>query len=92
MTSFEKYLEDYEKNLDDEEAAHFAAFEQIYRLAAELFEYRSSAGLTQRELSSSSGVPQSEISRIECGDANPTVKTLTQLGNALGIELTWATA
>lgn len=47
---------------------------------------RKEAGLTQRELSSASKVPQSTIARIERGD-NTSIDTLTKIANALGKRL-----
>jgi transcriptional regulator with XRE-family HTH domain len=37
-----------------------------------------------------SGIHQSEISRIESGNGNPTLKTLGALTGALGVELSIA--
>ena len=44
---------------------------------------RENLGLTQQQLTLLSGVPQSEISRIEKGRANPTYLTLCRLAKAL---------
>jgi transcriptional regulator with XRE-family HTH domain len=91
---------DFEKLMDEieEEArrggpkaiAEFAAFGAYARLAREVFELRKTAGLTQRQLASKSGVQQADISRIEAGDANPTLATIAALAYALGAELTLA--
>jgi transcriptional regulator with XRE-family HTH domain len=48
---------------------------------------RRRAGLTQRELAKRSGIPQPSISRIERGQASPTVDTLERLLRASGQEL-----
>jgi transcriptional regulator with XRE-family HTH domain len=45
---------------------------------------RRGAGLTQRELSARSGVPQPAISRIERGAVSPRVETLDRLLAACG--------
>ncbi len=45
---------------------------------------RAIAGVTQKELAASSGVDQSDISKIERGIANPSVGTLEKIANALG--------
>jgi len=45
---------------------------------------------TQQQLASASGIHQSEISRIESGHGNPTLKTLGALTGALGVELSIA--
>jgi transcriptional regulator with XRE-family HTH domain len=41
--------------------------------------------LTQRQLAEKSGIPKSEISRIETGDANPTFATLSALAEPFGV-------
>jgi len=48
---------------------------------------RHELGMTQKQLAAASGVRQGEISRIEGGSANPTVRTLSALATALGLEL-----
>jgi len=48
---------------------------------------RRRAGLTQRELSRLTGVPQPSISRIERGVVSPTVDMLERLVRACGMEL-----
>ena len=67
--------------------AELRAFDAHYKLAAEFILLRKQRGLTQRQLSTKSGVQQAEISRIEGGCANPTVSTLSALASALGGEL-----
>lgn len=52
-------------------------------LGAELAEARRGRKITQGALSELSGVPQSEISRIESGRANPTIETVSRLATAL---------
>jgi transcriptional regulator with XRE-family HTH domain len=67
--------------------AEYATFGAYYRLAREIFDRRKGAGLTQRQLAAKSGVQQADISRIEAGDANPTLATIAALAYALGAEL-----
>lgn len=67
--------------------AKYAAFGAYYRLAREIFDLRKAAGLTQRQLAARSGVQQADISRIEAGDANPTLATIAALAYALGAEV-----
>jgi transcriptional regulator with XRE-family HTH domain len=51
-------------------------------------ERRRELGMTQEELAQRAGTSQSQIWRIESGDFNPTVKTLSKLEEVLGISLT----
>lgn len=48
-------------------------------------------GLSQRELAAKAHTSQSAIARIESGDVNPTVATLSRLLSALGCTLTLGT-
>lgn len=55
--------------------------------AIALTKARRDLGLSQRDLSTISDVPQSTIARIESG-ANTSIDTLTKIANALGKKLT----
>jgi transcriptional regulator with XRE-family HTH domain len=46
------------------------------------------ANISQRRLSEASGVPQSYLSRIERGAADPSIAVVVAIGDALGAELT----
>lgn len=59
-----------------------------YQAQCALIEARSQAGLSQRELSRLSGVPQKTISLIESADTNTTVETLNKLAGSMGKILT----
>ena len=45
---------------------------------------RALAGMSQKELSAATGIDQADISKIECGLANPSVGTLERIAGALG--------
>jgi len=62
-------------------------FAGSYDLAVQLMELRERRGITQIDLASTTGIAQSEISRIERGSANPTEKTLLRIADALGADL-----
>ena len=49
-----------------------------------IVEAREEVGMSQRDLSSKSGVMQAEISKIEQGKGNPTLITLQKLAKSLG--------
>jgi DNA-binding XRE family transcriptional regulator len=48
---------------------------------------RSLAGISQKELSSRTGIDQADISKIERSVANPSISTLERIASALGGEL-----
>ena len=59
-------------------------FREEFGLAGQLIASRLEGKLSQRDLAKLSGVPQSEISRIETGAGNPTYATITALLRPLG--------
>jgi len=81
-TDFSQLITDIEWEARGE-GAHAAQelerFREEFSLASQLISSRRQHNLTQRELSKLSGVPQSEISRIETGASNPTYATITAL-------------
>jgi DNA-binding XRE family transcriptional regulator len=60
------------------------ALDVHFAFAVELVSARRAARLTQTRLAEISGVPQSEISRFERGQGNPTLETMGKLLGALG--------
>jgi len=70
-----------------EAVAHLHRLEDHYRLASDLIGRRLALHMTQQQLAAASGIRQSEISRIEGGHGNPTLKTISALARALGAEL-----
>ena len=65
----------------------FKAEKAILESALALANARLKAGLTQRQLSELSHVPQSTIARIERGH-NTSIETMSKLASALNQELT----
>lgn len=53
---------------------------------------RDKRGLEQSELARIAGVSQSLISKIECGAANPSLRTLISLADALGVKVGYFTS
>lgn len=60
----------------------------IEHVAKILRETRDKRGLSQRQLSTSSGVPQSHISKIESGAVDLRLSSLIELARTLDLELT----
>jgi transcriptional regulator with XRE-family HTH domain len=57
----------------------------IYAVAANVRRLRAVRGLSAGALAAASGVGKATLSRIEAGQANPTVETLYALADALGV-------
>ena len=70
-----------------EAVAELRLLKDRYRLASDLIGRRRALHMTQQQLAAASGIRQSEISRIESGRGNPTLKTIGALARALGAEL-----
>jgi DNA-binding XRE family transcriptional regulator len=86
-TDFSQLIADIEDEAQDEGPQAVRELEQFreeFGLASQLIESRREGKLSQRELAKLSGVPQSEISRIETGASNPTYATITALLRPLG--------
>ena len=59
----------------------------IYKTVGEnIVRLRQSNGWSQEDLAYSSGVTVANISRIERGVANPTLRTLDKIADALGVD------
>ena len=52
-----------------------------------LIEARRASGMTQKELSELTGIAQGDISKLEKGNANPSLRTLIRLAEGLGMHL-----
>jgi DNA-binding XRE family transcriptional regulator len=86
-TDFSQLIADIEQEARDQGPQAVRELEQFreeFSLASQLIESRREGKLSQRELAKLSGVPQSEISRIETGASNPTYATITALLRPLG--------
>jgi transcriptional regulator with XRE-family HTH domain len=86
-TDFSQLIADIEHEARDEGPQAVRELEQFreeFSLASQIIESRREGKLSQRELAKLSGVPQSEISRIETGASNPTYATITALLRPLG--------
>ncbi|HFK1786762.1 TPA: helix-turn-helix transcriptional regulator [Bacillus cereus] len=79
-----KTFDDLRKDLAKKDPDLFIALEIVGKLMAA----RDRKGLSQRELSRLSNVPQKTISRIENGIDIPKIPTLLKLANVLGLEIT----
>lgn len=86
-TDFSQLIADIEQEAQDQGPQAVRELEQFrgeFSLASQLIESRREGKLSQRQLAELSGVPQSEISRIETGTGNPTYATITALLRPLG--------
>jgi DNA-binding XRE family transcriptional regulator len=87
---FQKFSEQVEARAraeGPEATAELALLRARYRVGRQVAQKRLELGLTQEQLAERAAVSQADISRIECGYANPTLSTITALACALSLEV-----
>ena len=85
MTKFNDFLK--EQLNDPLLRAEYEALEPEFTIIQAMIDARKSAGLTQKQLSEKTGIAQADISKLENGNANPSLRTLRRLANGLGMRL-----
>lgn len=65
----------------------YDALEPEFKLASSLIQARIDNKLTQQQLAKKAGVSQTVVARLESGEANPTVGTISRVASVLGREL-----
>lgn len=63
------------------------ALEPEYQIIKAMLDARNEKAITQKQLADITGIPQADISRLENGSANPSLKTLQRLAEGLGMKL-----
>jgi len=85
MTDYDTYVA--EKLKDPEYKAEYDALEPEFAIIHAMIEARKSSGMTQKQLSEKTGIAQGDISKIEIGEANPTLNTLKRLASGMDMKL-----
>ena len=85
MSDFRKYLNNQME--DPAFSAEWDALEPEFAVVQAIIDARTAAGMTQKELSEKTGITQGDISRLERGNANPSLKTLQRLAAGMGMRL-----
>ena len=82
------FTEALQKELKNEEfKKEYDSFETEYSLVQSFIEARRQNKITQKELSIQTGIAQADISKIENGSANPTIKILKRLADGMNMKL-----
>jgi len=84
MSDFERYLNEQLK--DDEFREEYEKLEPEFSIIQAVIDARKYSNMTQKELSEKTGIAQSDISKIETGNSNPTLEVLKRL--AAGMDMT----
>ena len=74
MSSFNAYLKEQLK--DPAGKAEYDALDA-----------RKASGLTQKQLAEKTGIAQADISKLENGNANPSLRTLQRLAEGMGMHI-----
>lgn len=85
MSDFDDFLTEQLK--DDEFRKEYEALEPEFAIIQAIIDARKTEGITQKELSNRSGIAQGDISKLENGNANPSIRTLQRLATAMGKKL-----
>ena len=76
-----------EQMKDPEFQAEWKAMEPERQIIRAIVEGREAKDLTQKQLAEVTGITQADISRLENGTANPSLRTLKRLAAGLGMDL-----
>lgn len=78
----------FEKQMQDEEfRKEYDDLTPKYELIKEIIRERNAQNLTQKEFANRIGIKQSNISRLESGNYNPSIDFLEKIAKGLGKEL-----
>jgi len=80
-----KYSDIKEMFLEDQETKKaYEELEPEYQLIYAMVESRREKNISQQELADVTGINRSDISKIENGNANPSLKTIKRVAKGLG--------
>ena len=85
MTNFNDFLNEQLK--DPELKAEYDALEPEFSIMQAMIDARKSSGLTQKQLAEKTGIAQADISKLESGNANPSLRTLQRLAAGMGMRI-----
>lgn len=65
----------------------YGALEPEFAIVRAMLDARTAAGLTQKEPAERTGIAKADISRLENGNADPSLHTLKRLAEGMGLRL-----
>lgn len=87
MKTWDNYKE-HVKTIDSDRGRDIADIEEQVAIISEMIKQRHALGLSQRDLASICGIPQSSVARIESFQTTPNLATLIKILRHLGLKLT----
>ena len=85
MSKLNQYLTEQLK--DSAFKAEYDALEAEFAIIQAMITARQKTGMTQKQLAERTGIHQSDISKLERGNGNPSLRTLSRLAEGLGMKL-----
>ena len=85
MSDFRNYLNRQLENPDFKKEWDY--LEPEYNTMQAMIDARKRCNMTQKELAERTGIDQSDISKIETGNANPALSTLKRLADGMDMVL-----
>ncbi len=85
MSDFNAFLNEQlkEENFKKE----YDRLQPEFAIIQAMIDARRESGMTQKELSERTGIAQGDISKLENGNANPSLRTLQRLAEGMGMQL-----
>ena len=85
MSEFTELLN--ERMKDPKFKAEWDALDPEFAVIKAMLAARKESGLTQQQLSERTGIAQTDISKLERGNGNPSLRTLQRLAAGMGMRL-----
>ncbi len=84
-----KTLDDFlkEELQDPEFRKEYEALQPEYEIKRAMIQARMNSGMTQKQLAEKTGIAQADISKLENGNANPSLRTLQRLASGMGMQV-----
>ena len=82
---FDDFLQ--EQLWDPEFRKEYEALQPEHAIIQAIIDARQQSGMTQKELAEKTGIAQGDISKLERGNANPSIRTLQRLAAGMGMTI-----
>lgn len=85
MAKFREYLQEQLRNEEFKE--EYERLEPEFNIMQAVIDARKKNHFTQQELAEKTGIAQSDISKLENGNSNPTISMLQRLADGMNMEI-----
>ncbi len=84
-TKFNDFLNEQLK--DPEVKKEYDTLAPEFAIIQAMIDARQASGMTQKQLADKTGIAQADISKLERGNANPSLRTLQRLAAGMGMQI-----